>query len=261
VSLDVSKSVAVITGAGSGIGRATAEALAGRGGRVLVTDIDGERAEHVAAAIGSTAAAAQCDVTSLTDVEAARDLALDRFGRIDIVMSNAGVLAVGPVESIPLDAWERVIDVNLMGAVRCNLVFLPILLAQGSGHLVYTSSTSGMLPYFTDSLPYTATKHALVGIAESLALYLHPKGIGVTCLCPAGVATNLAEQITFYGEMGVPSGPDLPVVDAAIVGELAADAITEGRFLVLTAPEVADELRERAADIEAYLARQHAPRP
>jgi NAD(P)-dependent dehydrogenase (short-subunit alcohol dehydrogenase family) len=257
--VDVSKSVAVITGAGSGIGRATAEALASRGGRVVVTDIDGARAEKVAAAIGSNAAAARCDVTSFADLEAARDIALDRFGRIDIVMSNAGVLAVGPVEDIPFNAWERVVDVNLMGAVRCNLVFLPILLTQGSGHLVYTSSTSGMLPYFYDSLPYTATKHALVGIAESLALYLHPRGIGVTCLCPAGVATNLAEQITFHGALGVPAGPALPVVDPAVVGELAAEAIADNRFLVLTAPEVADELRERAADIEAYLARHHTP--
>lgn len=255
MSVVVSESVAVVTGAGSGIGRATAEAIARRGGRVVVTDVDAERAANVAARIGDSAVGTRCDVTSMPDVEAARDLALERFGRVDIVMSNAGILAVGPVEAIPLDAWERVVDVNLMGAVRCNLAFLPLLIAQGSGHLVYTSSTSGLLPYFTDSLPYTATKHALVGIAEALALYLRPKGIGVTCLCPAGVATNLAEQITFYGNPSVPTGPDLPVVDPSVVGEAAVDAIAEDRFLVLTAPEVRDELREQAADIEAYLAK------
>src|SRR4029077_8547306 len=106
-----------------------------------------------------------------------------------------------------------------------------------------------------DRLPYTATKHAIVGMAESLALYLRPRGIGVSCLCPAGVATNIVEQITFYGEPKPPRGPSFPVVDAASVGELLVDAISANRFLVLTAPEVIDEMKERAADIEAYLAR------
>jgi len=77
----------------------------------------------------------------------------------------------------------------------------------------------------------------------------------VSCLCPAGVATNIVEQITFYGEPKAPRGPSFPVVDAESVGELVAEAVTADRFLILTAPEVVDELRERAADIDAYLAR------
>lgn len=258
--MDVSNSVAVITGAGSGIGRAVAESLAQRGGRVLVTDVDVDRAVAVAAGIGDQAVAARCDVTSVADIEAARDAALEHFGRIDIVMNNVGVLAVGAVEDIPLEAWQRVVDVNLMSAVRSNLVFLPGLLAQASGHVVYTASTAGLLPYGYDRLPYTATKHAIVGLAESLALYLRPKGIGVSCLCPAGVATNIVEQITFYGEPKPPRGPSFPIVDAATVGELVVDAIAADRFLVLTAPEVIDELKERAADIEAYLRRERPAR-
>src|SRR5258708_14844270 len=114
--MDVSNSVAVIAGAGSGIGRAVAESLAHRGGRVLVTDVDAARAATVAAGIGDQAIAARCDVTSVVDIEAARDAALEHFGRIDIVMNNVGVLAVGAVEDIPLEAWQRVIDVNLMSA-------------------------------------------------------------------------------------------------------------------------------------------------
>ncbi|MHB8464752.1 MAG: SDR family oxidoreductase [Acidimicrobiales bacterium] len=255
MALDVTSSVAVITGAGSGIGRATAESLARRGGRVLVTDVDAERAAAAAAGIGERAAAARCDVTVLGDLEAARDTAIERFGRIDIVMSNVGVLVVGPVEDIPFEAWQRVMDVNLMSAVRSNLVFLPGLLAQGSGHLVFTASTAGLLPYGYDRLPYSVSKHALVGLAESLRLYLHPKGVGVSCLCPAGVATNIVEQITFYGEPRPPRGPPLPVVDAETVGDLVVDAIAADRFLVLTAPSVTLELQERAGDIEAYLAR------
>jgi NAD(P)-dependent dehydrogenase (short-subunit alcohol dehydrogenase family) len=255
MSIDLHNAVAVITGAGSGVGRATAHSFARRGTRVLVTDIDADRAASVAAELGDHGVAVRCDVTSLQDLEATRDLALERFGRVDIVMNNVGVLAVGPVEAIPLEAWQRSIDINLLGVVRSNLVFLPVLLSQGSGHVVNTASTAGLLPYGFDRLPYTATKHAVVGLTEALALYLRPRGIGVSCLCPAGVKTNIVEQITYYGDAASPRGPSFPVSEPESVGELVADGVTEGRFLILTAPEAADELRELGADMDSYLAR------
>jgi NAD(P)-dependent dehydrogenase (short-subunit alcohol dehydrogenase family) len=255
MSIDLANAVAVITGAGSGIGRAAAHSFARRGSRVVVTDIDGDRAATVAAELGDQGVGARCDVTSVADLEAARDVALERFGRVDLVMNNVGVLAVGPVEAIPIEAWERTVDINLFGVVRSNLVFLPLLLDQGSGHIVNTASTAGLLPYGFDRLPYTATKHAIVGLSESLALYLRPRGIGVSCLCPAGVATNILEQISFYGEPAPPRGPAFPVLDADTVGEIVADGVSDDRFLILTAPEAADELREHGADIDAYLSR------
>ncbi|MEU1183236.1 SDR family oxidoreductase [Streptomyces sp. NPDC005820] len=256
MTIDLHNAVAVVTGAGSGIGRAAAHAFARRGARVVVTDLVAERAHAVADEIGDAQAVATgCDVTGLDDLDAVRKLALDRFGRIDLVMNNVGILAVGAVEDIPLDAWQRVVDVNLLGVVRSNLVFLPHLLQQGSGHVVNTASTAGLLPYGFDRLPYTATKHAVVGLSEALALYLRPRGIGVSCLCPAGVATNIVEQITFYGRPAPPHGPDFPVLDADSVGELVADGVAQDRFLILTAPQAADELREHGADVDAYLSR------
>lgn len=253
--MELRDAVAVVTGAGSGIGRATAHSLARRGTRVMVTDVDAQRADAVAAELGGASVARRCDVTSLADLEAVRDLALETFGRVDIVVNNVGVLAVGDVLDIPIDAWERVVDVNLMSVVRSHHVFLPGLVAQGSGHIVNTASTAGLLPYGYDRLPYTATKHAIVGLSEALRLRLASDGIGVSCLCPAGVFTNILEQISFHGEPETPRAPSLPIVDPEVVGELVADAIVENRFLVLTAPEVHDELRERGDDIEAYLAR------
>jgi NAD(P)-dependent dehydrogenase (short-subunit alcohol dehydrogenase family) len=253
MSLDLVNAVAVLTGAGSGIGRATAHSFARRGARVVVTDLDVDRAMTVAGELGERAVGMGCDVTSLADLTAARQLALERFGRVDVVMNNVGVLAIGAVEDIPLDAWQRVIDINLLGMVRSNLVFLPGLLAKGSGHIVNTASTAGLLPYGFDRLPYTATKHAVVGLSESLALALRPRGIGVSCLCPAGVRTNILEQITFYGQPAAPRAPAFPIASAEEVGEAVADAVSQGRFLVLTAPEVADEVRRHGADLESYL--------
>ena len=197
----------------------------------------------------------EVDVTSQDDLEALRDLCLRRFGRLDLVMNNVGVLAMGAPEALPLAGWQRVLDLNVMSLARSNLVFLPHLLAQGHGHIVNTSSASGLLAYGYDRLPYVASKHAIVGVSEALAIYLGPKGIGVTCVCPSGVITNILEQITFYGETTAPRAPQHPLVEPEEVGELVVDAVTAGRFLVVTAPEIHDELRERAADPEAYLQR------
>lgn len=258
VPLALDGAAAVVTGGGSGIGRAVAISLAGRGARVAVSDLDADRADETAAlvtAAGGEAFGLSVDVASLGALEELRDHTLNRFGRIDVVVNNVGVLAMGAPESLPVDAWQRVLDLNLLSIARSNLVFLPLLLAQGHGHVVNTASASGLLAYGFDRLPYVASKHAVVGVSEALARYLGPKGIGVTCVCPSGVVTNIVEQITAYGEATAPRAPHHALVEPDVVGELVADAITTGRFLVVTAPEIHDELRERAADPEAYLQR------
>lgn len=258
VPLVLDGAVAVLTGAGSGIGRATAVALAGRGARVVASDLDAARADETADLIvagGGEAVGTRVDVSAQRDLEALRDLALERFGRVDVVVNNVGVLAMGAPEALPVEAWQRVLDLNLLSVARSNVVFLPLLLAQGRGHVVNTASASGLLAYGFDRLPYVASKHAVVGVSEAMAIYLGPKGIGVTCVCPSGVLTNILEQITVYGEASTPRAPQHPLVEAATVGELVADAVAEGRFLVVTAPEVHDELREKAADRDAYVQR------
>ena len=258
VPFNLDGAVAVLTGAGSGIGRATALSLAARGARIAASDIDASRAEETAALVaeaGGAAIGVRVDVAEQSDLEALRDAALERFGRIDVVVNNVGVLAMGAAETLPLEAWQRVLDLNLLSIARSNVVFLPLLLGQSRGHVVNTASASGLLAYGFDRLPYVASKHAVVGVTEALALYLGPKGIGVTCVCPSGVITNIVEQITVYGDATSPRAPQHPLVEANVVGELIADAVTTGRFLVVTAPEIHDELQERAADPEAYIQR------
>ena len=160
VPLDLDGATAVLTGAGSGIGRATAISLAARGARIVASDLDAGRAEETAsliAAAGGEAGHLAVDVSKQADLEALRDRGLERFGRLDVVMNNVGVLAMGPPEALPVEAWQRVLDLNLLSIARSNLVFLPHLLAQGRGHVVNTSSASGLLAYGFDRLPYVAS--------------------------------------------------------------------------------------------------------
>ena len=257
-ALGLDGAVAVLTGAGSGIGRATAVAFAERGASVVVSDLSQARVIEVVEEIntlGKPVIGLTADVTVEADLEKLRDAALERFGRIDLVMNNVGVLAVGAPESLPDEAWVRTIDINLLSIARSNRVFLPGLIAQGTGHVINTASASGLLSYGFDRLPYVASKHAIVGLSEALAIYLGPKGVGITCLCPSGVITNILEGITLYGDQpsATPRAPAHPLVSAEEVGRLTAEAVEAGRFLVVTAQEVHDSLLERAKDIEAYL--------
>lgn len=253
---DVTGRVAIVTAGGSGIGRGVALALAGAGARVVVADVVGERASAVAAeveAAGSQGLGVACDVAADGSFEALRDATLDRFGQIDIVHNNVGVIASGLPEAIPVEAWRRIVEVNLMSVVRSNLVFVPLLLERGDGHLLFTASTNPLFPYSYDRLPYTATKGAVVALVESLALYLKPRGVGVSLLCPGPVATNIGEQIRSYGEPQPVRGPGFAVLRPEEVGQRVLDGIRADRFLILTHPEVRDLMVQRAQDTDAFL--------
>ena len=134
--------------------------------------------------------------------------------------------------------------------------FLPVLLEQGSGHLVTTGSTAGLFPYAYDRLPYVATKAAVVGLTESLALYARPRGIGVTCFCPAGVITNILEQIRQYGPATPVQTLQLGVISAEDAGELVVQGILEDKLLVLTDPLAETWVQHHAADRDEFLTLQ-----
>ena len=255
----VKNAVAVITGAGSGIGRATAFSLARAGASVVVSDLNLERCEDVVAEIvahGGRAHAAACDVSLDEDVEALRDVTLESFGRVDIVMNNVGVLAFGQPQNIPMDAWTRIVNTNLLSVARSIHTFLPLLVEQGSGHFVNTASTAGLYAYSFERLPYSATKGAVVAMSEALALYCQPRGIGVTLLCPGPVATNIAEQMTVYGEIGPIQAPELELLDPRVVGDQVLEAILHNTFFLPTHGEVNDILRSRAADMDSFVRAQ-----
>ena len=254
MNFDFADKVTVVTGAGSGIGAACAKSFATRGAKVVVTDIDEGRTEKVAAEIGENAIAATCDVARMEDLEAVRDTTIERFGRVDLVMNNVGLPIFGDIENIPLEGWERQLDVNILGIVRSNIVFLPLLIEQGSGWIVNTASAGGLLPYGHDRLPYVTTKHAVVGLSKGLAVHLRSKNIGVTCLCPGQVPTDIQNQVTVYGKPSrMPVAPKFSIAEPDEVGEMVAEGVEAGRFLVVTAPEILDELKAQAADMDAYI--------
>ncbi len=253
---DFQDTSAVVTGAGSGIGRAIAIEMARRGARVLVTDVNDERAETVAGEItaeGGTARWQHLDVAAIDDFTAARDRCLDNFGRVDVVVNNVGTMVGGRPEQIPAEEWGRLLDVNVLGVVRSNEVFLPVLMEQGHGHVVNTASTNGIIVYSYDRTPYAASKAAVMMLSQQLFVYLRPYGVGVSCLCPAGVLTNIIEQLRPVGEQLPMRSPHLPLVEAHVAGTRVADAVEARAFLVLTADEVLDELRRKGDGLDAYL--------
>ena len=248
--------VAVITGAASGIGRATAVSLAGHGARIVA--VDRNTAGITALADELDALAVTADVADPSAFTAVRDQALSRFGRVDIVMNNVGVLTNGLPQDIPVHEWRRIIDINLMSAVYSNEAFLPLLLEQGEGHIVNTASFAGLFTYSYDRMPYAATKAAIVQITEGLALYLRPKNIGVSLLCPGPVLTDIATAVPTFGAgtaLRTP-GTQYELLDPATVGDLVADAILRNRFFVPTHPHVVEDLRRRVDDWDAYLDHQ-----
>jgi NAD(P)-dependent dehydrogenase (short-subunit alcohol dehydrogenase family) len=189
---DLDGKVAVVTGGGSGIGRGICRALAAEGARVVVADIDGERAASAAKSlreIGGEARAALVDVSSLASVEQLAQATLSAFGSVDVICNNAGVYLGGSVRELTPDDWRWVMSVNLDGVYHGCRVFVPLLLARGAGHIVNTASVGGLLP---SSSAYSASKAAVVSYTEVLRADLAPDGIGVSCLCPGAVATDLA---------------------------------------------------------------------
>jgi NAD(P)-dependent dehydrogenase (short-subunit alcohol dehydrogenase family) len=191
--------VALVTGAGSGIGEALADALARRGARVVVTDVDGGRARAVADRLlrdGHAARAAGLDVTNAAAFRRAVDETVASEGRLDLLFNNAGVGVAGEARDVELADWRRAVDVNFWGVVHGILAAYPRMVAQGSGHIVNTASGAGLLPR-PGMTAYAATKHAVVGLSTSLRAEAAAYGVRVSAVCPGFVRTNIFAATTY----------------------------------------------------------------
>jgi NAD(P)-dependent dehydrogenase (short-subunit alcohol dehydrogenase family) len=249
---------ALIYGAAHGIGRAVALEFARRGAAVAIADIDQSGAQSAAAEIveaGGSAAGIACDVTCDESVRDAAAEAENRIGEIDIVMNNVGVILSGNPEDIPITEWQRILNVNLMSVIRSNDVFLSKMVARGSGYIVNTASFAGLYPYAANRMPYVASKAAIVALSESLALYLHPKGVRVSCLCPGPVMTRVAEGMKTWTPNAVMRGPgsqyDLLVPEDVAV--ILADGMRVGRVIIPTHEEVWRDIQRHAASPDEFI--------
>jgi len=253
---DFASQVAVITGAGSGIGRACAQSFAHEGAAVLVSDINLQRAEAVAEEIrasGGRAAANRCNVAVPADLAAMRQAALDAFGKITILMNNAGVVYSGPFLEVDMAAWRKSFDINMFAVVEATQLMLPDILAAGGGHIVNVATVAALYPYNADRMSYNAARAGVLLFSESLALDLWQKGVGVTCLCPGPTRTNMSENMHFIGEPALTT-PDLPMMDPAVLAEKLVRALREGTFFLPGHDEVYDIVARRGADMDGFLA-------
>lgn len=250
--------VAVVAGGASGIGRSCARSFGRHGARLIVADVDVEGADAVAAEIRAAsgeAIAVPGDVTAEGTFERLRDAAVDEFGGVDVIMNNVGAITRGFPEHIPIEEWRRILEINLLSVVRSNAVFLPYLLERGRGHIVNTASFAGLYTYSYDRLPYGAAKAAVVQLSEGLRLYLEPRGIGVTMLCPGPTRTNISSTMRTWGPETVTRGPgaEFAFIEPDVVGEKVADAVEAGTFVIYTDEKVVDKLVLRASDWNAFI--------
>ncbi|MET9889820.1 SDR family oxidoreductase [Streptomyces sp. NPDC006465] len=231
----------VVTGAGGGIGAALARRFAAQGARVVVNDLDADKAKAVADEIGGTAVPGDASLI----VAEARD-ALG--GTVDVYCANAGV-ASGGSEAAGEKVWALAWDVNVMAHVRAAEALLPDWLERGSGRFVSTVSAAGLLTMI-GAAPYSVTKHGAYAFAEWLSLTYRHRGLKVHAICPQGVRTDMLDATGSAG--------DLVLQPTAIEPDAVADALMKGieedRFLILPHPEVAGYYQARAADPDRWMA-------
>ena len=200
------EAVAIVTGGGSGIGRALAKAMSLRGTNVIVTDIDLEKAVAVANECGINASAFQVDVRDEKMVKSIVEESFKKYGRLDFIFNNAGIGVAGETFEIPTALWDRIIDINLKGVLYGVLAAYPIMVKQGYGYIVNTASLAGLGPAALMA-PYSMTKHAVVGLTHSLRVEAAPLGVQVNVICPSAIETPILDS---FNPADLPTVPWTP---------------------------------------------------
>lgn len=234
--MEIRGKIAVVTGAAMGIGEALCRALANAGAHAVI-----------GADLVETATILRCDVSRREDIDALVHRVLDTHGRIDIFCSNAGIFGPhGAALDIGVQDFQRVYEVNVLAHLYAAQAVLPHMLARGEGYLLQTVSAAGLLNQ-VNGAAYGVSKHAAIGLAESLSIEYGDRGIRVSCLCPQGVRTRMLDD----------AGPDHFLhkgsLSADEVAAAAIQGIAEEKFLILPHPEVAEYMRRKATDYDRWL--------
>jgi NAD(P)-dependent dehydrogenase (short-subunit alcohol dehydrogenase family) len=248
-TVDIADKVVVVTGGASGIGAAMVRRFQAEGAAGLaVVDVDVAGAQAVATEVGG-----QAFHLDVADDRATRDVFAEinaKFTRIDILCLNAGIATGGSID-VANEVWEQTWQINVMSHIYALRCVLPGMLKRGNGYVVHTASAAGILTNI-GAAPYSVTKHAVVALAEWLAVTYGDQGIGVSALCPQFVETPMLDA--FAGDSGTTRSW---VTDIAISPEEVAQAVVDGiraeRFLILPHPDVADYALNRATDHDRWI--------
>jgi NAD(P)-dependent dehydrogenase (short-subunit alcohol dehydrogenase family) len=242
--MDIEGKVVIVTGGASGIGAGMAQRFVAEGARgVMLADLNLKRAKGVAREIG--AVAMKCDVSREADIQALVEATRERFGQVDIYMSNAGILGRQGGFELEDAMWDKMWQVHGMAHVWAARAVVPEMVARGEGYFVITASAAGLLN-IVESAPYGVTKHAAVAFAEWLRIAYGRRGVRVSCLCPQSVDTDMTKDGT--GSAGVNG-----VLTAAQVAADVVATMREEKFLVLPHPEVAKYFLNKGQDYDRWL--------
>ncbi len=243
--MQIKDKVVVVTGGANGIGQALCQRFAAEGARgVVVADLDQQTARALAQEIGGLAV--PCDVSVEGNVIDLVERTVDVFGPIDLFCSNAGITAKGGIET-PDEDWQHIWEVNVLSLLYAARSVIPGMLERGSGYLLQTASGAGLLTEI-GSAAYSVSKHASVALAEWLSIRYGASGIGVSCLCPLGVETDMLDKNDPIHEF-----LRLSAIRPEEVAEAVLRGLADERFLILPHPEVAEFLHYKTDDHERWL--------
>ncbi len=241
--MEVSGKIIIVTGAASGIGRGLCLRFAKEGAKAIIAaDVNEAGAKAVANEVKGEAVV--CDVRKEEDIIRLVKFAEEKYGAVDIFCSNAGIIAIGGYE-VDNETWQRIWEINVLAHVFAARAVFPGMIKRGGGAFMVTASAAGLLSQI-GSLPYSVTKHAAVGLAESLSITYGDQGIQVFALCPQAVDTEMTRQ-----------GGGVAAVDGLMGPEQLADAVMESfaadEFLILPHKEVKTYMQRKTADYSRWL--------
>ncbi len=245
--MKIKDKIILVTGGANGIGRGLSERFAREGAeKIIVTDIDEVNANAVAKEINGVAY--KLSVANEVEVQTVVNDVLDKFGRIDLVVSNAGIGGDEGCLEVSNESWQNIWEINVLSHLYLSRAVFPSMLSRGEGQFLITASAAGLLTYPL-AAPYSVTKHAAVAFAEYLAYSYADKGIKVSCLCPQGVKTNL---------IATPDGePENFLMAEAIEVEDCAEAVVRAleteQFLILPHKEVAEYIVSKASNYDKWI--------
>ncbi|WP_181720980.1 SDR family oxidoreductase [Nocardia gipuzkoensis] len=256
--MEISGKVAIVTGAGAGIGAALAGRLVAAGARVVLADLDAASAADVAESLGPEAVAVGGDVADEAVIRATIDRAEAEFGPVDLYFANAGIGGGAGLDSTD-QQWAAALEVNVLAHVRAARLLVPGWLERGGGYFVGTASAAGLLTQL-GSAPYAVSKHAAVGFAEWLSVTYGDRGIRVSCVCPMGVDTRLLHgglvppEHAAEAELAVKAVTSAGAVLAPDeVADIVLAGVAEEHFLILPHPEVLKMYRHKGSDYDRWI--------